>query len=259
MTPATEPLLLDWTAPDVGLPPAAPRPTPQTTIDTVMWTVREYGLKALKEPATQERLRRCDATARAQISARIEKLLAAGKLTMLAGDASLGKSTLSTDIARRVSTGKAWPDGGRAACDSIVILSAEDGLADTLRPRLDAAGADAWRIHVMTALIGEDGVRRGGAAPGDRPVSGIPSRACRTDSVSAPRGPDQGACGGAPAHARPSRAGECGSRPAWFGAIGERPGCVVVTQRPCSWRGRRHDRKCRSRDDPDAMKRLRDA
>jgi AAA domain len=65
---------------------------------------------------------------------------AVGKLTMLAGDAGLGKSTLSTDIASRVSTGNAWPDGGRATCGSVVVLSAEDGLADTLRPRLMRLG-----------------------------------------------------------------------------------------------------------------------
>jgi hypothetical protein len=58
--------------------PAAPRPTPQTTIEAVMWTVREGGLKALREPANQERLGRCDAAARAQINRRIEGLIAAG-------------------------------------------------------------------------------------------------------------------------------------------------------------------------------------
>jgi hypothetical protein len=54
--------------------------TPQTTIEAVMYSVRERGLKALNEPATQERLSRCDAAARAQINQRIEKLLAAGRI-----------------------------------------------------------------------------------------------------------------------------------------------------------------------------------
>jgi hypothetical protein len=80
MTPATEPLLLDWTAPDVGLPPASPRPTPQVTVDAVMYSVRERGLKALKEPANQERLRRCDTAAEDKIIQRIEKLHAAGRI-----------------------------------------------------------------------------------------------------------------------------------------------------------------------------------
>jgi hypothetical protein len=67
--------------------PAAPRPTPQATVEAVMWTVRERGLKALKEPANQERLRRCDAAAQEQIIQRIEKLHAAGCIP--GGDANV--------------------------------------------------------------------------------------------------------------------------------------------------------------------------
>jgi hypothetical protein len=84
---ATKPLLLDRTAPRAAQSPAAPRPTPQTTVETVMWTVRERGLKALREPANQERLGRCDAAARAQINQRIEKLLAVDRIPGEAIDA----------------------------------------------------------------------------------------------------------------------------------------------------------------------------
>ena len=55
------------------------RPTPQTTVEAVMYSVRERGLAALNEPATKERLGRCDAAAWAQINRRIEKLIAAGR------------------------------------------------------------------------------------------------------------------------------------------------------------------------------------
>jgi hypothetical protein len=65
---------------NVGRPPAAPRPTPQATIDAVMWTVRERGLTALREHANQERLSCCDAAARGEINAKIEKLLAADRI-----------------------------------------------------------------------------------------------------------------------------------------------------------------------------------
>jgi hypothetical protein len=50
------------------------RSTPEATIETVMHAVRERGLAALKEPATAERLEGCDASARAEINKRIEKL-----------------------------------------------------------------------------------------------------------------------------------------------------------------------------------------
>jgi hypothetical protein len=59
---------------------AAPRPTPQATIDAVMWTVRERGLRVLTEPANQQRLLNCDAAARSQINQRIEKLIAVGRV-----------------------------------------------------------------------------------------------------------------------------------------------------------------------------------
>jgi hypothetical protein len=78
VTTATDPLLSDRTA--AARPPAAPRPTPQATIGAVTWTVRERGLKALGEPANQERLSRCDAAARGEINAKIEKLLAADRI-----------------------------------------------------------------------------------------------------------------------------------------------------------------------------------
>jgi hypothetical protein len=50
------------------------RRTPQTTIEAVMFTVRERGPKALHEPANIERLGRCDTAALGQIDARMAKL-----------------------------------------------------------------------------------------------------------------------------------------------------------------------------------------
>lgn len=84
-----------------------------------------------------------------------------GKLTLLVGDPSVGKSFLSLDIATRLSTGVGWPD---RRCEPIaprntVIVTAEDDLADTVRPRLDAAGADVDRI---TAVVGTTRRREGG-------------------------------------------------------------------------------------------------
>ena len=50
------------------------RPTPQTTVEAAILTVRERGLAALKEPANVERVERCDAAAKAEIERRIAKL-----------------------------------------------------------------------------------------------------------------------------------------------------------------------------------------
>ena len=58
--------------------------TPQTTIESLMYRVRDRGLAALTEPTSVERLLRCDASARSQINDRISKLLAAGRLPEVA-------------------------------------------------------------------------------------------------------------------------------------------------------------------------------
>lgn len=86
--------------------------------------------------------------------------LARRKLTLIAGDPGLGKSQITADIAARLSTGKSWPDDTTAPSGSTVILSAEDSVADTLRPRLEVAGADLRRIHALRAVTGEAGQRR---------------------------------------------------------------------------------------------------
>jgi hypothetical protein len=48
--------------------------TPQTTIEAVMYCVRERGLAALREPANQQRLMTFDDAARAEVNRRIAKL-----------------------------------------------------------------------------------------------------------------------------------------------------------------------------------------
>jgi hypothetical protein len=50
------------------------RPTPQTTIEAIIWSVHERGPRALQEPGNIERLRQCDDAAIAEINARIGKL-----------------------------------------------------------------------------------------------------------------------------------------------------------------------------------------
>lgn len=78
-----------------------------------------------------------------------------GKLTMLVGDPGLGKSLVALDIAARVSRGMAPPQfagappSAPAFPGSVVLMSAEDGLQDTIIPRLMAAGADLDRIALV--------------------------------------------------------------------------------------------------------------
>jgi hypothetical protein len=50
------------------------RPTPQVTIEAIMYCVRERGVAALAEPSNKERLKTCDAAAKRQIRERIARL-----------------------------------------------------------------------------------------------------------------------------------------------------------------------------------------
>lgn len=88
--------------------------------------------------------------------------LALGKLSVMDGDPGLGKSATVLDIAARVSAGREFPDGTRneVGPGGVVILSAEDALSDTIKPRLEAAGADLERITSMAMLPDESGHER---------------------------------------------------------------------------------------------------
>ena len=83
--------------------------------------------------------------------------LALGKLTLLIGDPGLGKSWITLYIAAMLSTGRCWPDGSvPPRLVNTLLLTAEDGLSDTIRPRLDVLGADVSRIHHLAILRAGD-------------------------------------------------------------------------------------------------------
>lgn len=89
-----------------------------------------------------------------------EPRIALGKVSLLSGDPGRGKSLLTIAMAATISRGGVWPvDGTIAPQGSVLLLSAEDDVADTIRPRLDAAGAICARIHCAT-FVREKNKRR---------------------------------------------------------------------------------------------------
>ena len=74
-----------------------------------------------------------------------------GKVIVLDGDPGVGKSAMTLDIAARLTTGRLMPDGSKAPRCGAVVINAEDGLADTIVPRLAAMGAD--RTRIVTPLV----------------------------------------------------------------------------------------------------------
>src|SRR5262249_30457928 len=79
-----------------------------------------------------------------------------GALTLLDGDPGLGKSTMTLDLAARVSRGWRMPPGGGAGggvtAGGGLLLGAGGGPHCTLRARRDAAGADVSRITLLAAI-----------------------------------------------------------------------------------------------------------
>jgi putative DNA primase/helicase len=78
--------------------------------------------------------------------------LARGKLTMLTGDSTLGKSQISISLAAALTKTGEWPDGDSAPSGSVIILSAEDSTNDTVVPRFAAAGADLSRVYCLKSV-----------------------------------------------------------------------------------------------------------
>ena len=74
-----------------------------------------------------------------------------GKLTIVQGDPGDGKTTLALNIAAKLSRGESLDEEMKISEEPINIIyqTAEDGLADTVKPRLELADADCERILVI--------------------------------------------------------------------------------------------------------------
>jgi RecA-family ATPase len=75
------------------------------------------------------------------------------KVTMLDGDPGLGKSTIGMAITTHVTTGFGLPGEKPTEPLCVLLLLAEDGLADTVRPRLDKLGANLKLVIASTGNI----------------------------------------------------------------------------------------------------------
>jgi len=78
-----------------------------------------------------------------------------GKLTIFDGDPCLGKSLLTLDLAARITKGRPWPDGSPGRLGNVLLLSAEDDPADTIKPRLRTAGADCEKAYFLKPAMDE--------------------------------------------------------------------------------------------------------
>ena len=70
-----------------------------------------------------------------------------GKITIIEGDPGLGKSWLTMSLAKSVANGVKLPYNVAPLHQGpVIIMSAEDGLADTIKPRLQSLGSNGQNI-----------------------------------------------------------------------------------------------------------------
>ena len=80
--------------------------------------------------------------------------IAIGKITLLQGDPGDGKSTMMMNFIAELSKGGSAPDGvAFARPGKIIYQCSEDGASDTIKPRLEAAGADCRNIAFINEEI----------------------------------------------------------------------------------------------------------
>ena len=80
------------------------------------------------------------------------------KVTLIEGDPGVGKSWLVFSLSSAVSLGRGLPGGATFDAGRVLILSAEDGLADTIKPRLAALGANTANISALDGALTLDNV-----------------------------------------------------------------------------------------------------
>jgi len=127
---------------------------------------QEYGQPAPPEEGVHVYLTRLGDVAPEAVGWLWPKRVPMGKMTLLFGDPGRGKSLLALDMAARVTRGAPWPDApdGPNPPGRVVLLSAEDDPADTIRPRFEAAGGDPDGVLVLRAVQ-----RPGSGLEGDLP------------------------------------------------------------------------------------------
>lgn len=82
--------------------------------------------------------------------------LARGKLQILAGAPSTGKTTIAMALAATVSSAGRFPCGTPANRGNVLIWSGEDDPSDTLAPRLVASGADLENVFFVRGTVHAD-------------------------------------------------------------------------------------------------------
>jgi len=110
-----------------------------STENTVQQNIASYGTP-LTEFTTQ------------QLTWLWDKRIPQGKITVLEGDPGMSKSLLAIDIAAHVSTGRPLPGDSTGKRGNVILIAPEDGVADTIKPRMEAAAGDVSQVFLLNTV-----------------------------------------------------------------------------------------------------------
>jgi hypothetical protein len=117
------------------------------------------GSKPETEPQPGPALTRIANVTREAVLWRWQDRLPRGKLTLISGDPGEGKSWLTMALATPITRGlPLFGDSGEFKPGNVLLLNAEDGAGDTIRPRLEDLGADLERVVRFSFVRDKDGV-----------------------------------------------------------------------------------------------------
>ena len=115
----------------------------------------EKSLRPKDEPHQGPELISMDTVEAEEVSWLWDGLIPKGKLTIIEGNPGDGKTWLALVIAAAVSNGHWLPNPKTGKIDSliepgkVIYMTSEDGLADTIKPRLDAAMANHSEVYIL--------------------------------------------------------------------------------------------------------------
>jgi RecA-family ATPase len=86
----------------------------------------------------------------------VDQSIPLGAMVVIAGEPGLGKSQIAIRLAAAITTGDGLPnDQLFTDLGSVIILANEDDAERTIRPRLEAAGADLSKVHIVEGVARE--------------------------------------------------------------------------------------------------------
>lgn len=133
-------------------------PLPEPEVKRIAQSTSSYAPAPTQEKDSQRNGQRPDLKTLVEVKAQSVRWLwnpyiPLEKLTLLEGDPGVGKSWVTLAIIAAVSLGRGLPNQETPVHGPCLLASAEDGIADTIKPRLSAMGADTRIIQAIDGLF----------------------------------------------------------------------------------------------------------